>query len=319
MNSIPKPKLKPVIIREVWAFNLEAEFQLIRGLIHRYPFISMDTEFPGVIFKPAEPHNHRNLRPTDTYRFIKANVDVLNLIQVGLTLSDAVGNLPDLGTDDCTFIWQFNFRDFNVTRDAHAPDSVALLRSQGIDFARNASAGVDSARFARLMMWSGLLRNNAVSWLTFHSAYDFAYLIKILTRRSLPVRLEDFLRVVRVFFGDKVYDIKHLVKFCDSLYGGLDRIGQILKVDRVAGKSHQAGSDSLHTMQVFQKIKDVYFDNDGYKKHVNVLYGLELEFNPSLNHLFPSPNQTCSSRVVPLYYIPTRSNMMPLFKYVQFG
>ncbi|KAL4327806.1 hypothetical protein AHAS_Ahas13G0136900 [Arachis hypogaea] len=173
---------------------------------------------------------------------MKANVDALKIIQLGLTLSDEHGNLPDLGTNNRThYIWQFNFRDFNLMRDIHAKDSVALLRSQGINFARNAVAGVSSVHFAKLAAASGLLFNKALTWVTFHGAYDIGYLVKILMWRVLPTRLEEFLELVKELLGGNTYDVKHVMRFCDGLYGGLEKVADTLHVDRVAGKCHQAG------------------------------------------------------------------------------
>ncbi|XP_021289782.1 probable CCR4-associated factor 1 homolog 11 [Herrania umbratica] len=219
-------------------------------------------------------------RPGDArahYVSLKANVDLLKLIQIGLTLSDGNGNLPDLGTKN-HYIWEFNFKDFNVANDAHAHDSVELLRRQGIDFEKNRELGIDTVRFAELMMSSGLVLNEAVTWVTFHCAYDFGYLVKCLTGELLPHQLTDFLNVVRMFFGDRVYDVKHLMRFCAGLYGGLDRASKALGVERVIGKSHQAGSDSLLTLDAWLEVKKRYFGKeDSVEKYANVLYGLEVD------------------------------------------
>ncbi|KAI3985713.1 hypothetical protein MKX01_030627 [Papaver californicum] len=151
----------------------------------------MDTEFPGVIFKSnmeTLDYNHQKQQtPFDYYEIMKKNVDALKLIQVGLTLSDSQGNLPDFGTHTC--IWQFNLSDFDIAKDLYADVSIELLKEQGINFEKNRRDG-----------------------------YDFGYLIKLpIYPNLLPTSLEYFMGFFNHFFGTMVYDIKHMMKFCKGL------------------------------------------------------------------------------------------------------
>jgi len=267
-----------VMTRLVWSYNLESEFELICSIIASYSFISMDTEFPGIIFQ-----SHPSFRkPQNNYAIMKANVDSMHLIQVGLTLSDRHDNLSTFGTCN-RFIWEFNFREFDITCHRHAPHSIALLQRQGMDFHKNQKVGVSILRFAELMMFSGLFCKNNIHWIAFHSTYDFGYMVKVLSQHFLymqpflPPNLCDFLQLVKFFFGYRVYDIKHLITFCPKLFGGLDRVSQSLNLDNSARKSHHTGSDSLVTLHVFNKIKSIYFHSEfDLGKHEGVIYGLEM-------------------------------------------
>ena len=126
----------------------------------------------------------------------------------------------------------------------------------------------------------------------FYSGYDFAYLLKLLTCDSLPIKEAEFFDLLTMFFPN-IYDIKYLIKSCKNIRGGLQEISEDLKISRI-GTQHQAGSDSLLTSQVFFKLKLEFFDN--YiedKKFLGVLYGLNSAPSSSLNiqslSQFPGP------------------------------
>ncbi|KAG6424497.1 hypothetical protein SASPL_114915 [Salvia splendens] len=245
-------------IREVYADNLEEEFNSIREIIDNYPLIGLDTEFPGIPF-PAEE--------ATKYKKLKINVDSTKLIQVGLTLSDDKGDLPPHGR-----IWQFNFCEFNPAKDLSAQVSIQLLSDSGIDFAHNMEKGVDAVRFGDLLMSSGVAGNGNVSLITFQGGYDLGYLLKILSGKSLPGSVEGFLRLLKVYFPVS-YDVKHLMKCTGVLHGGLTGLADTLGLERV-GVAHQAGSDSRLTSAAFVKIRDIYFDGE-VEKHCGVVHGLE--------------------------------------------
>ncbi|KAM4622121.1 CCR4-NOT transcription complex subunit 7 isoform 2-T2 [Polymixia lowei] len=93
-------------ICEVWANNLDEELKRIRHVIRKYNYIAMDTEFPGVVARPiGEFRSNADYQ----YQLLRCNVDLLKIIQLGLTFMNEQGEYPP-GTST----WQFNFK-FNLT------------------------------------------------------------------------------------------------------------------------------------------------------------------------------------------------------------
>jgi CCR4-NOT transcription complex subunit 7/8 len=228
----------------------------------------MDTEFPGVVARPVG--NFKNSGEYH-YQMLRCNVDMLKLIQLGLTFTDAQGNLPTC--DGELSVWQFNFKEFKLQDDMYAQDSIELLKQSGIDFAQNEARGIDVHKFGELLMSSGIVLNEDVRWITFHSGYDFGYLLKVLTCQPLPQSEADFFELLKIYFPT-VYDIKYLMKFCDNLHGGLNKLAESLEVDRI-GPQHQAGSDSLLTSATFLKLAKTFFKGvESMDGHRDVLYGL---------------------------------------------
>ena len=165
--------------------------------------------------------------------------------------------------------------------------------------------GIDVTYFAELLISSGCVLTDEVKWVSFHSGYDFGYLMKILTcsarrardckpRRRAPIvvwaprsaatpaprteRLaaeeDDFFSELKLFFPC-FYDIKYLMKACEGLKGGLNKLAEDLEVERI-GPEHQAGSDSLLTQATFYKMRSLFFEGImDDERHMNILYGLE--------------------------------------------
>merc|ERR1712240_427723 len=126
---------------------------------------------------------------------------------------------------------------------------VDLLQNSGIQFDRHEREGIETVHFAEILIVSGIVLLDNVKWLSFHSGYDFGYLLSMLTNVNLPE-------------GE--------AEFADTL-----------EVERI-GPQHQAGSDSLLTGMAFFRMIEVYFEDDlDDSKYLGHLYGLGTPGQPA--------------------------------------
>lgn len=293
-------------IREVWKHNLHEEMGVLRELIDKYPYIAMDTEFPGVVSRPMGAFRGKS---DYHYQCLRTNVDMLKVIQIGLTLFNEEGETPpprpgpEMGPavkksamqtqGSFPYSWQFNFK-FSLKDDMYNEKSIESLQQAGIDFNALERDGIDPHEFAALLIPSGLVCFDEVKWISFHGGYDFGYLTKLLICSPLPNDEVDFNNKMKLYFPT-TYDVKHLMKYAIKLHNsglltptdpstadilqkfehksGLENIAETLKVKRI-GSAHQAGSDSLLTGKVFFQMRDKIYNSDIPEEHIGKVWGL---------------------------------------------
>ena len=255
---------KSTVIKEVYAENLEEEIKVIKSVIGEYNYIGMDTEFPGTVY------SLNNLTNDFYYKTMEKNVNSLKLIQLGITLTNKNGEYP---TKIPYHTWQFNFK-YDVKKDLCSEDSLNLLKSAGIDFEKLKKNGIEHQKFAEIMKESGLVLNPKRIWVSFHGSYDFAYLLKLLINENLPTSESEYIKLLGCYFPN-YYDIRILIKDIDTYFhGGLNKLIYELDIKR-KGIKHQAGSDSIATIEAYHKlIENGSINMKKLKKLKNVLYGI---------------------------------------------
>lgn len=206
MGPMPPMLLPPpnhLFIREVWKNNVYSEFSSIRRLLTQYKYVSISTEFVGTLARPIG-----NFRSREDYHYqtMRANVDLLNPIQLGISLSDVYGNKPE--GEPST--WQFNL-EFDVTKEMLSVESLDLLRKSGINYEMHKTTGVSKFEFAQLMIDSGLLMDNEVTWITYHAAYDLGFLVNILMNDIMPNNRKDFEWWIHEYMPN-LYDLNLIYK-----------------------------------------------------------------------------------------------------------
>ena len=251
-------------IIEVYEDNFEEQIKILADLLEDFNYIGMDTEFPGTVF------HVENITEDFYYKSLKKNVDKLKLIQLGITLTNEKGEYPK---NYPYHTWQFNL-EFDKDTELYKDESVDMLKKCGIDFDKLKKKGIKHHIFAQYFMVSNLVLNEDVHWVSFQGSYDFGYLLKLLINQDLPQTEDEFMEELNRYFIN-YYDIRVIVKDNENLLKkGLNRLAELLEVRR-EGQEHQAGSDSMVTIDVFFKLKKKGLVGENkFKEAKNILYGI---------------------------------------------
>lgn len=212
-------------IREVWKSNLHEEMEVIRNMVDKFPYVALDSAFPGLVARPMGTFHGK----TDYhYQTLRCNVDFLQLMQLGISLFTAEGktvverqaisndsaidvNVPNaLARKNAPCTWQFNFK-FSLENDMYSQMAIDSKVAAGVDFAMLEKDGVDPHEFASLLISSGLVCDDDVRWISNHAGYDFGCLLKLLLCKPMPDEENSFHMLVKKFFPTH-YDLKYLYR-----------------------------------------------------------------------------------------------------------
>lgn len=201
----------------------------------------------------------------------------------------------------------------------YAEASINLLKKAGLDFNKHREMGIDGNAFGAALTTSGLPFMEDVTWLSFHSGYDFGYLIKVLTAAPLPSDESDFKALVSIYFP-KLWDIKYLLRHAQRTMSAQNRLtpaasavfaslgtksGLLDLADELGcqrvGVAHTSGSDALLTGAVFWAMRSKIFEGQVPDELSDQIYGLHNtgppasaafrdEFLQSQGHQTPSTN-----------------------------
>ena len=257
------------------------------------------------------------------YQTLRCNVDLLKVIQLGITLFSEDGEMPpshpletpqpnSMYTNNlmpCPCTWQFNFQ-FSINDDMSNSDSIDFLASAGLDLEEHKKNGIEPHEFGSMLISSGLVLIDDVRWISFHSGYDFGYLVKLMLCKALPEDESEYRKLLSIFFPS-IYDIKYMVKHAQrsstvndqplstSAAGILNNLGQKsglqdladeLNIKRI-GVAHQAGSDSLLTGKVFWEVKKNIFSGAiDDSKYLGQVWGLNGAGSGSIPNSYAGAN-----------------------------
>ena len=142
---------------DVWDQNLKSALKALEQVSRNYPLVAIDTEFPGDPLG-SDPKWMIEGRSQEAYDVLKRNVDVSNLVTLGITFSEPNGRRAGLRT------FVFNMR-FNLDVEVHAESGVDFLKRNGMDFKQLKERGCDHKEVIRGI--KHLFADKSRQWITF--------------------------------------------------------------------------------------------------------------------------------------------------------
>lgn len=154
-------------IISVWRENFQQEIVQFDKSLHGFNIVSIDTEFPcSICSTPREA-------PTSViYNNLKFNEDNTKIIELGITLSNDKGNIGST--------WEFNFSDFDFQKDPCVQESMQLMKSNGMDFAKIRRDGIPQCVFAPKFL--EILSEHRIS----NGLYDLTHITILFINHPLP-------------------------------------------------------------------------------------------------------------------------------------
>ncbi|XP_062201475.1 probable CCR4-associated factor 1 homolog 11 [Phragmites australis] len=260
---LPLPPPFGVPVHAVWADNLDAQLGAVQYFAARARCVAVTVHYPGVVHGASQ--DQTMLTAEQRYAIVKANVDALKPLQVGLSICTHDGRLA---------AWEFNLSGFDPAVDPYAAHSVSYLAFRGLDVDAHRLNGIPMTRLTTALRFCGLVYRPGISWTTYAGAYHVAYLMKVISGgNKLPGDMARFLGAVRRCLGE-VYDVARMAGDCQDMPVGLERVASRLRLAPPLFSSQLAGAGSVLALQAFMILRCHEFQGD-LNRHRGVLQGLQ--------------------------------------------
>lgn len=258
-----QPATFGIPVLEVWADNFHDVEAAIGYFAANARCVAVDLHYPGVVHG-AGHHDLAALTAEQRYATVKANVDALKPLQLGLAVLTDAGKVA---------AWEFNLSDFDPAVDPHAVSSVSYLRGRGLKCDELRARGIPVAKLTRALRL--MSSRPGVSWVTHTGAYHAAYLMKIVSGGNrLPSDITRFMAAVRRSLGEDVYDVATMASDCRDMPVGLEGIASRLGVPPPLSVHPLAGAGSVLALGAFMKLQFHVFRGN-VTRYRGLLQGLQ--------------------------------------------